>query len=214
MRSPPSLGLNSPRYLTISTASSAVMPPLPQTPGPEGREERIPRLGIKPDDLASLKLSPQAVSRKFSPQTSPPVDNYELTFPELFRIPHRSPTPSEFGTEYHEEDSYLPSLPEKIVEFLDERGLEAYFVPADGNCLFRALTFGPEWSKHDLARAATAAYIEGLKQDGNDLASILDDTHVEKIREGMHQIDLTERRSCMGRSGCWTAATERSCRGT
>lgn len=171
------------------------------------------RPGIKPEEPASQKSSSQASPIKLSPQNSPPLDNYEQIFPEWFRIPHRSPTSSEFGTEYHQEDCCLPQLPEEIVNFLDERGLEAYFVPADGNCLFRAITFGPDWSKHDLARAATAAYIEGLKQNGNDLANILDDNHVEKIREGMCQMDLTDRRSCMGRSGCWTAATERSCRG-
>ena len=170
-------------------------------------------LGIKPEELASQKLSSQASPTKLSPQNSPLPDNCEQTFPGWFRIPHRSPTPSEFGTEYHQEDYCLPQLPEEIVDFLDERGLEAYFVPADGNCLFRALTFGPDWSKHDLARTATAAYIEGLKQNGNDLANVLDDNHVEKIRESMCQIDLTDRRPCMGRSRCWTAATERSCRG-
>ena len=103
----------------------------------------------------------------------------------------------------------MPHLPEKIIDFLAERGLEAYFVPPDGNCLFRALTFGPDWSKHDLARAATAAYIEGLKQNGNDLANVLDDNHVEKIREGVPQLDVTDSRSCMGRSRHWTATTER-----
>jgi hypothetical protein len=170
--------------------------------------------GINPEKLPAQKLSPRANPINLQPQNSQPVHSYEQTFPGLFRIPNRSPTPSEFGSEYHQEDSYLPQLPGKIVDFLNERGLEAYFVPADGNCLFRALTFGPDWSKHDLARAATAAYIEGLKQNGNDLASILDDYHVEKIREGMHQIDLTDGRSCMGRSRCWTTTAERSSRGT
>ncbi len=178
------------------------MPPLPQTPGAEWQKARTALLGIKSEELTPQQLSSQAVPVKHLPRGSQLVSNQEPTFPGWFRIPHRSPTPSEFGTEYRQEEFYVPHMPEKIVDFLTERGLEAYFVPPDGNCLFRALTFGPNWSKHDLARAATAAYIEGLKQNGNDLASVLDDNHVEKIRKGIICLNsiLTDCRSSMGRS--------------
>lgn len=104
---------------------------------------------------------------------------------DTFRVPYKSPSPSEFGYEFHGNGHNLRLLPEEVEEYLDEKGLEAYFVSPDGNCLFRALTYGPEWSKHDLARLAAAAYIFGLKQERNDLSQVFDDEQAEMIRIGI-----------------------------
>jgi hypothetical protein len=128
-----------------------------------------------------------------------------------FPVPHRSPSASVFGDEFHREDYVVARLPSNIQSYLDDRGLEAYFVPPDGNCLFRALTFGPEWSKHDLARAATAAYCGGLKQSDNVLAMLLDDAHVEKIRKGTPKMDFVDYRWRMVGQRYWTTSVEGIC---
>ena len=53
------------------------------------------------------------------------------------------------------------------------------------NCLYRALTFGPQWSKHHAARLGTAAYMNGLTQKDNFLTMALDNEKIAGIREGM-----------------------------
>ena len=136
------------------------MPPISRTPLPH-------------EEASKLPLEQETTSKE----------------PRFFNIPHRSPSPSEFGDEFGEEDYILSDLPGEIQRHLDEKGLEAFFVPPDGNCLFRALTFGPEWTKHELARVATSSYISGLKQSGNDLAIYFDDEQVEKIRQGFNEFD-------------------------
>jgi hypothetical protein len=103
----------------------------------------------------------------------------------LICIPSRSPAKSEFGDEYRKDDYTWARLPQYVQDYLDERGLEAYYVAPDGNCLYRALTFGPQWSKHHAARLGTAAYMNGLSQKDNFLTMALDDEKIAGIREGI-----------------------------
>jgi hypothetical protein len=148
------------------------MPPIPQTP-PSQKQKDLPSNVVK-----SFKRDLEG------PEPSA-IDDSNAAYTGAIYVPYQSPSASVFGDEYRVEDSIVASLPKNVEEYLNERGLEAYFVPADGNCLFRALTFGPGWSKHDLARVATAAYLSGLKQGENDLAGMLDDDHIEDIRKSV-----------------------------
>jgi hypothetical protein len=125
----------------------------------------------------------------------------------ILDVPHRSPAASEFGDEYHEEGTLVVDLPKKIVDYLDARNFEAYYVAADGNCLYRALTFGPEWSKHDLARTLTGSYLEGvLKGAGNVLSWTANEDQIKSIRKGKSDSELTDGRQRMARRGPWSAA--------
>jgi hypothetical protein len=157
------------------------MPPVPQSP--PSQTQRLQDLPSNVVKSPKQNLEEVPVAWKSYQITPSAIKNWITAYTGAIYVPNRSPSASVFGDEYHVEDSIVAPLPKSIEEYLDERGLEAYFVPADGNCLFRALTFGPGWSKHDLARAATAAYLNGLKQSENDLAGVLDDDHIEKIRK-------------------------------
>jgi hypothetical protein len=96
----------------------------------------------------------------------------------------RSPTPSEFGPEFHDPDMTRVSvLTPEIYQYLDNRGLEAFAVPNDGNCLYRALTFGPQVSKHDLARKGDAGYLTALQYHSNPLG-YLSAEELDDIRRG------------------------------
>ena len=134
-----------------------------------------------------MPVLPQA-SRPRNPSTG--LGNYN-SFPSLDALSPRPILP-EIKTrlpisdkKYGEDELKVAKLPSHIQSYLDKLGLEAYYVPGDGNCLYRAVTFGPEWSPHQLARQMTAAYLNGIKQVGNDLACTVTDDQVEKIREGI-----------------------------
>lgn len=155
------------------------MPPYPPT------SRKLKESPLNPPKAPQPKISEIQV---VSPDSAAAGDDF---FRSCVRVPFRSPAQSEFGgDEYHAEDSLVPPLPKHVHAYLDQLGLEAYFVPADGNCLYRALTFGPRWDQHRLARAATAAYLRGLKQDKNDLASLITDDQIEEIRSGKWVIVL------------------------
>lgn len=98
-------------------------------------------------------------------------------------IPYRSPTPSEFGEEFTRGSCQVSELPTEVYKFLDERGLDAFAVPTDGNCLYHAITHGPAGSKHDIARKGTAGYITALREDNNVL-DYLDDEQLDEMRTG------------------------------
>src|SRR2546423_11349262 len=99
---------------------------------------------------------------------------WETDFRDVVPVSLRSPTPSEFGAEFHDPDmTGVRVLTPEIYRYLDDRHLEAFAVPNDGNCLFRALTFGPQVSKHDLARKGDAGYLDALKQNSNPLDGLL-----------------------------------------
>jgi hypothetical protein len=139
------------------------------------------------DDVSQIKPTRSVIdeNRSINVPCSQQFDEMNLPVRSQYLcVPHRSPSPSDFGDEYHQEDGLIFALPKNIVDYLDGEDLEAYAVPADGNCLFRALTFGPEWSKHDLARACTGSYIYGLKQEKNVLSGCADYEQVNKIMTG------------------------------
>ena len=103
---------------------------------------------------------------------------------ETIPVSLRSPTPSEFGAEFHDpEMRQIQVLPDEVYQYLDDRGLEAYGVASDGNCLYRALTFGPQVSKHDLARKGDAGYLTAL-QHGNNALDYLNNQQLDEIRMG------------------------------
>lgn len=104
-------------------------------------------------------------------------------------VPLRSPTPSEFGDEYSQGTSKVELLPPEVYKFLDEKGLEAYAVPGDGNCLYRAATLGPGESKHALARLATATRLGALREDSNPL-DFVTDSQLNSIREGTYPQEM------------------------
>jgi hypothetical protein len=104
---------------------------------------------------------------------------------ERILVPDSSPAKSDFGDEYHKDEHEWNILPQNVQDTLDQRGLEAYYVAPDGNCLYRALTFGPQWSKHHAARLGTAAYMNGLMQEDNFLTVALDDEKIASVREGI-----------------------------
>lgn len=136
--------------------------------------------------MPPVAKNPAFKSKSKATDTAPNKDlNEDDYFLTSVRVPNRSPARSEFGDEYRQEDVLAPFLPKHIQAYLRQNGLEAFLVPADGNCLYRALTFGPEWNRHRMARGATAGYLSGLKQDANILAMLLTDDQVEEIRQGI-----------------------------
>lgn len=154
-------------------------------------------------ELAQLGLESPAPQVHRSGSSSPIV---------ILDVPRRSPAASEFGDEYHEEHTLVLDLPKKIVDYLDARNLEAYYVAADGNCLYRALTFGPEWSKHDLARTLTGSYLEGVQKGaGNVLSWTANEDQIKSIRKGKSDSELTDGRQRMARRGPWGATAQRVC---
>ena len=104
-----------------------------------------------------------------------------------------SPGPSEFGEEYEQGFGTSASLPKHLIDFLERQELEAYYVPGDGNCFYRAVTFGPEFSKHDLLRLGLAADLGSLKTSRNVLGPALSWDQIQRISESMcrHECFLT-----------------------
>jgi hypothetical protein len=134
------------------------MPPIPEAPGSQ-------RLPLQREGPVPIPFQP-----------SPPG---------VF-APRRSPAGSDFGEGYHrEDDTWVASLPPEVQDYLDRNGLEAHYVPADGNCLYRSLMFGPQWSKHHAARLATAGYMSGLRQNGNGLANAVDEEAIAYLRRSL-----------------------------
>ena len=105
--------------------------------------------------------------------------------PGFVRVPYRSPSASVFGEDDGEEYGIVQEPPRNIQTYLGEHGWEVHYVLADGNCLWRALTYGPHFTKHDLARQADAAYLRGLKQKDNILSTLLSKEEVEEIGTGL-----------------------------
>lgn len=167
------------------------MPPVPQTSLPEGQSIQRDASGKESINPEIGKLKSGGLYDERSVQQAHQKFGWNSPMPIYLNVPYSSPTPSEFGDDYHKQDCVVSDLPGNIVKYLDAHGLEAYFVPADGNCLFRALTFGPEWSKHDLARAATALYLDGLfkeknadRKNRNDITDLMDVAQIKKIAKG------------------------------
>jgi hypothetical protein len=134
------------------------MPPIPEVPGSQ-------RLPLQREGPVPIPFEPSSAGNFAS---------------------CRSPAGSDFGEEYqHETDTWVGSLPPDVHDYLDRNGLEAHYVPADGNCLYRALTFGPQWSKHHAARLATAGYMSGLRQNGNGLANAVDEDGIAYLRRSL-----------------------------
>jgi hypothetical protein len=106
---------------------------------------------------------------------------------EAVPVAYRSPTPSDFGEETDRRPLYVDVLPPEVYQYLDDRNLDAYAVPTDGNCLYRALLHGPKGSKHDLVRQGTAGYLEALRENNNVL-SYLNDGQTEEIRTSTQSI--------------------------
>jgi hypothetical protein len=126
-------------------------------------------------------------------------------------ISRRPRSVSAFDNGHKEREFVIPRLPPNIQSYLDKKELEAFFVPADGNCLYRAVTFGPEWSPHRLGRGITAAYLDALRQSGNDLAQVVDDAQVEQIRRGSMLEYLTNDRWTMGGYEYWAGSIKSIC---
>jgi len=97
-----------------------------------------------------------------------------------------SPSPSEFGQEFksNEFGSCNP-LPKHILQFLDKNELKPFYVAADGNCFYRAATFGPNFSKHDLLRVAVARALTGSSSRLNLLGETVSAEQVEDIATGI-----------------------------
>jgi|SRR5277367_1730740 hypothetical protein len=118
------------------------------------------------------------------PPAPPSVPAPPQTLPGYILVPYRSPSPSEFGDNGDEKYGLVKELPENILKYLDDHDLEAHYVVADGNCLYRALTYGPEWTKHGLARMGETAYLRGVKQSDNFLAEAVSKGDINEIDTG------------------------------
>jgi hypothetical protein len=141
------------------------MPPIPQTQSPQ----QLSLQGGEPFPSPLVKRTSSNIG----------TDSGRIAVLES------SPAHSDFGDEYHKKEDKLRPLPQDVHDMLDQRGLEAYYVAPDGNCLYRALTFGPQWSKHHAARLGTAAYMNGLAQNDNFLTMALDDKKIASVRKGI-----------------------------
>jgi hypothetical protein len=135
-----------------------------------------------PESLDSQDTELELVS-----SVEPPLPEVASTTPQspqrgtrLIKVQFHSPPPSQFGPEYVHEPVDVRELPSKIHRYLDTQNLEAFYVPPDGNCLYRAATFGPEWTKHDLSRLGLAGYLSGPHPD-NELRSFVTDEDIEEM---------------------------------
>jgi len=183
------------------------MPPVPQTPpaqslGPQfvpvTRDSKEVDNGPLASNLDGNKLDPTVgkdnrfIKVRLTPYVSEivqkpePVDTVAAPppkLPGLVPVSYRSPSPSDFGA--NDGKQWPRELPENILKYLDDHNWEAHYVVADGNCLYRALTYGPEWSKHDLARQGVVAHVAGLKQSNNYLGVLVKDNEVKEIAIGL-----------------------------
>ncbi len=147
---------------------------------------RLPQTVRPPalSDEESSKLLPKKSPRGPNSRKALSRRTWETDVRDVVPVSLRSPTPSEFGAEFHDpEMTGVRVLTPEIYRYLDDRHLEAFAVPNDGNCLFRALTFGPQISKHDLARKGDAGYLDALKQKSNPLDGLLAE-ELDEIRAG------------------------------
>ena len=97
-----------------------------------------------------------------------------------------SPRPSEFGHEFKSKEfGSCSPLPKHILQFLDKNELKPFYVAADGNCFYRAATFGPNFSKHDLLRVAVARALTGSSSRLNLLGETVSAEQVEDIATGI-----------------------------
>lgn len=182
------------------------MPPVPQTPpvqplGPQfvpvtGDSKEVDNGPLannldgnkdstvgKDNRFIKVRLTPYVSEIVQKPE---PVDTAAASSPKLpglVPVSYRSPLPSDLGDNDGKE--WPRELPENILKYLDEHNWEAHYVVADGNCLYRALTYGPEWTKHDLARQGVAAHVGGLKQSNNVLGVLVEDHEVKEIAKGL-----------------------------
>lgn len=119
-----------------------------------------------------------------------------IAIPQNVLIPGRSPTPSEFGSEFGADaieqtktHFLVGTLPYHIQEYMHKKSLEAYFVRTDGDCLFSAVTFDPEFKKKDLTRQGMAGFVEGIFHPNHDLSNL--------VSEGQLENSLRRRTTCL-----------------
>jgi hypothetical protein len=148
-----------------------------------------------PNARTSTNSSPQRVAK---PVRRPPTlpGNRRGTrdpFRNSISVPYKSPTPSDFGEPqlgpHGNNVGATKLLPPDILEYLNNRELEAHLVCPDGNCLYRAITYGPKFPSHRVARLAAAGYIDGILDPGEN--SVLRPTKEDEnwIRKGQCPID-------------------------
>jgi hypothetical protein len=140
----------------------------------------------------------------------------ETQLEDLISIPDRSPTSSDFGTVGRSNLWWhVKQLPPGILDYLEEGKLEAYFVKTDGNCLYHAVTFHPEFTKGHLGRSAAAALIDGTHQDYHILRAMVDGEQLQKIQTRTYTHSMSLWLTCSGklaRREYWRAANPCSSR--
>jgi len=146
----------------------------------------------KDNRFIKVRLTPYVSEIVQKPEPVDTVSAPPPKLPGLVPVPYRSPSPSDLGDNDGEEWGVARELPENILKYLDDHNWEAHYVVADGNCLYRALTYGPEWTRHDLARQGVAAHVAGLKQSNNVLGEFVGDDEVKEIEKGLLIYDWTE----------------------
>jgi len=149
----------------------------------------MPPIATKPPDEQQTPApqdAPTLNSGTPSPNAAGGSDEQRATPDGLIPAAYGSPTPSEFGEGFKQGSGTAAPLPKHIVDFLETQDLEAFYVPGDGNCFYRAATFGPRFSKHDVLRLAVAAHLGSAKMPGNVIGSLLDWNQIQKVSESMH----------------------------
>ena len=129
-------------------------------------------------------------------------------------VPQQSPTRSVFE-DNGEEWGYALELPNDILKYLESRNWEAFYVPPDGNCLYRALTYGPEFTAHGGGRDSTGAYLSGMKQKDNVLAHTVTHEEIKEIQTGLvvNKCSKIYVRWVVEEYGNWTVAVKSGSRG-
>lgn len=153
-----------------------------------GKEE--PPIRVSSSSLAKMKQKTKPVdtsrilSEAFPYDPSPFADPPPVP-PGYVAVPYKSPSPSVFGNDDSEEYGFAAEPPENIRRYLDDHNWEVHYVVPDGNCLYRALTYGPESTRHGHARDSTGAILDGIKQPGNILGTMVTKDEIEEIRTGL-----------------------------
>jgi hypothetical protein len=177
---------------------------------PESPEDIIPSDSGAISPSASERFPESDDSEEFPAEDSviEYVDSWLDNEAELYRIkrdqrpspeaivyiPDRSPTSSDFGTVRRSNLRWeVRKLPTGILDYLEEEKLEAYFVRGDGNCLYHAVTFHPQFTKSLLARNAAAAMIDGTHQNSHILKQMVDGEQLQKIQTRTYRLSVSSR---------------------